>query len=196
MQFKQYVSDAIVTESVLTGSIQVDQARFTNVLRAFVAAGNLLDVMKKDIFYGLPTNADKLTARSNRLSQNEWELEEATLDILDGIVVPETELTGVDTRLAHAIIGISTESVELCEALIKSITTNTSIDMVNVLEEMFDCMWYILIAHDAANADVSQTLDRGFAKLKARYADKFDKARAHERDLVTERAILEGSSPE
>ena len=193
MQFDQYISDATVTESVLKGPIVVDQNKLIAVMQAFIAAGNILDVMKKDIFYGLPTDQTKLAARQLRILQNEGDLQANTISVLFDTDNPHTELTGVDTRLAHAIIGISTEAVELCEALIASITTGQPIDIINVLEELFDILWYVFIAHDATNTAVTQTLDRGFAKLKARYADKFDSARAHTRDLATERVILEGA---
>ena len=42
------------------------------------------------------------------------------------------------------------------------------------------------------NTNIGDILDKNIAKLKARYGDKFSSDRAINRDLETERTILEG----
>lgn len=194
MQLTQYVKDAIVTESRLSGAISVDIHRFLTVIKAFVAAGNLLDVMKKDIFYGVPTDPVKAATRKQRIIDNEALLEAAAIQITISPNGEEQLLTAVDSRLAHAIIGISTESVELLEALLEACQSGKPIDTVNVLEELGDVNWYLAIAVSTLGADWEQILTTNIAKLKERYKAKFDAAEALERDLIAERAILEEGS--
>lgn len=194
MQLTQYVKDAIVTESRLEGPISVDIQRFLTVIKAFVAAGNLLDVLKKDIFYGVPTDPLKAETRRQRILDNEASLEAAAIQITISPGNNPELLTAVDSRLAHAIIGISTESVELLEALLDACQSGKPIDTVNVLEELGDVNWYLAIAVSTLGADWEQILITNIAKLKERYKAKFDAAEALERNLTAERAILEDGS--
>lgn len=192
MTLQQYVKDATATESLLTKPINVDIQRFLTLLNLFIATGNLLDVIKKDTFYGLPTDLVKLEMRKQRIIDNEARIEAAAIQIITQPGNNPQSLTNVDSRLTHAIIGMSTEAVELCEALVASINSGNPIDNVNVCEEMFDAMWYILIGHDAMDVDPNQTLERGFNKLRLRYPDKFRHDQAHNRDITAERSVLEG----
>ena len=158
---------------------------------------------------------------------------------------------GLKLDLAHMVLGMNTEIVELGEAIQKS-------DVVNVQEELSDFLWYfcnyqtfrgysefnheednysedllnilrlynsvselqdlvkkfvaynkqidevnekhlltqiynyiLAIAH-TYNVDIEVGLERNIDKLKARYPEKFDENLAINRDLETERKILEG----
>jgi hypothetical protein len=57
-----------------------------------------------------------------------------------------------------------------------------SIKMQSIME--YYCYQY--------NTNIGDILDKNIAKLKARYGDKFSSDRAINRDLETERTILEG----
>jgi hypothetical protein len=63
---------------------------------------------------------------------------------------------------------------------------------VNLLEEFGDLAWYQAIGIDEAGGSLDKVLDRVIAKLRARYPEKFTSENAINRDLVKERAILEG----
>ena len=85
-----------------------------------------------------------------------------------------------------------TEAGELLENLEKE-----QIDWVNVLEENGDVDWYQAILYNLAQdlklgIDEEVVRERNIAKLKKRYGDKYSDVRANERDLTTERKILEG----
>jgi len=69
MDFSAYTAQAIKTESVID-TIVVDKAHFTAVAECVIAAGNLLDVIKKDVYYGKPVSEAKLVQREHRIRSN------------------------------------------------------------------------------------------------------------------------------
>lgn len=181
-QLQQYVQDAIRTESRIE-SIQTDTVELLHIMRAYVAVGNMLDDMKKNIFYGKAVNPQKWR-------QNKLDAIQHLADCSQLSTIP-TDKLDVDSRLFHAIIGMATESTELVEAIIKAVDTNADIDHVNVQEELGDLNWYQAIAVDASNADWDKILETNISKLKHRYPEKFTSDKAINRDLDTERQILE-----
>ncbi len=180
---KQYVQDAIRTESKID-NITTDQFNLVELLKAYVAIGNLLDDIKKNTFYNKPIDPIKWDA--NRLTAIQHI---SKVDKFNKL--PIIPLTSIDPRLFHAIIGIATESTELVEAILKALSTNSDIDHVNVLEEFGDIFWYTAIAIDSTNADWDSILATNIAKLKKRYPEKFTSDDAINRDLESERKILE-----
>ncbi len=184
MDVNQCIQDAIRTESKIP-NIQTNGAALLSIMNIFVATGNLLDDLKKNIFYNKPINREKWNLQLEELKDNIGYVPDS--DNYQKV----TDQLQVDPRLFHAIVGIATESTELVEAVIKVLESGEEIDNVNVREEFFDAMWYILIGHDVINKDISETLTMGFDKLKKRYPDKFASESAINRDLVTERQILE-----
>ncbi len=103
-----------------------------------------------------------------------------------------TRLTEDGTkRLLHAGIGLSTEAGEFLDALKKHIFYGKELDRVNLAEEMGDMFWYLAIACDELGVEFESLMERNIAKLKARYGEKFTEERAENRDLGTEREILE-----
>lgn len=95
-------------------------------------------------------------------------------------------------RLLHAFMGIGTEAGEINDALKKTLLYGKSLDHANAVEELGDLMWYIALACDALNVPLEEVMEKNIAKLKARYGDKFTAEAALNRDLDTERKILEG----
>lgn len=95
-------------------------------------------------------------------------------------------------RLLHAAIGLCTESGEVQDALKKHLFYGKPLDKVNLSEELGDIFWYIAILSDALGVSFDEIQEKNIAKLKARYGDKFTEAAALNRDLDTERKILEG----
>lgn len=95
-------------------------------------------------------------------------------------------------RLLHGAIGICTESGELMDALKKGIFYGKPIDYINIKEEVSDIFWYCGIILDALGTTMDEVFTMNITKLKARYPEKFTEYLAENRDLVKERAILEG----
>lgn len=94
-------------------------------------------------------------------------------------------------NLLHCAIGASTEAGELLDAFKKHIYYKKELDVVNVGEEIADIQWYLFNLCRLLNLDMEQLLEANIAKLKARYGEKFSEEKATNRDLDTERNILE-----
>tara|TARA_R110002126_G_scaffold210876_9_gene357411 strand:- start:295 stop:807 length:513 start_codon:yes stop_codon:yes gene_type:complete len=100
-----------------------------------------------------------------------------------------------DPRVLHASMGLVTEAAELQDALKKASFYGKQLDITNIKEEAGDMLWYLALLFDAIGTDFETEQARVIAKLKARFPDKFTNEKAENRDLVTERAILEGVIP-
>ena len=181
MDLQQYVKNATRTESKLE-VINTNYSNLMDAMTIFVKAGNLLDMIKKNIFYGKSINPD------------DWEenfMSIFNITIQDTTLKSGHETLEINPRLFHALIGIATESTELIEAIVNSITTHQDIDHINVLEEIGDIGWYTAIAIDATGGNWEDVLDTNIKKLKARYPDKFTSDNAINRNTHNERKILE-----
>lgn len=91
----------------------------------------------------------------------------------------------------HMILGMVTETAELADVFKKNLAYGKPIDWVNVGEEVADVMWYIMNFCSNNNIDLGFELDKNIKKLEARYPEKFTEEKALNRDLKTERTILE-----
>lgn len=100
-------------------------------------------------------------------------------------------LTDKQVRLLHASMGLHTEPAEFTDALKKHIFYGKPLDEVNLREELGDTLWYIAIALDCLGTDFETEMNININKLKARYPEKFTSEKAENRDLATERKILE-----
>ena len=93
--------------------------------------------------------------------------------------------------LLHCVIGASTEVGELMDAFKKHVYYKKELDIVNVGEEIADIQWYLFNLCRLLNLDMEKLLESNIEKLKARYGDKFSSEKAVNRNLETERKILE-----
>ena len=189
MDLKQYVQDAVRTESRID-EVTVNVLTLQHLLTVFVAVGSMIDQIKKNTFYNKPFNTDKFDEHY-RTAVEQLDFFRPIPHFSHPTDPKFKSALKLDPRLFHAIIGAVTESVELADALEKSIETNTP-DVVNVLEEFGDINWYEAIAIDTLGGDFEELLNRNIAKLKARFPEKFTSENAIVRDLDKERAILEG----
>lgn len=190
MELIQYVKAATRTESRID-NVTIDATKLTLVADMFIHAGNLLDMIKKNQFYGKPID---ITLWNNHI-KSIYELSGGDNALLmpEQIDLRTSDLLPVDPRIFHGIVGVATEGTELVEALMKAVSGIGNIDHVNVCEEgLGDVCWYQAILADAVNADWEQQLVTNVAKLKKRYPNKFTSDDAINRDLAAERKILEG----
>jgi len=97
-------------------------------------------------------------------------------------------------RLLHAAMGLATESGEFLDMLKKHLFYGKPLDLVNAKEEIGDTMWYTGLCIDILQTTMSEVMTVNIDKLKARYPEKFSEFHAENRDLETERSILEGES--
>lgn len=187
MDLYTYQNLAKRTESIID-AVEADKNELNHVLAAFVTVSEMLDCLKKKIYY---KNSKKYNEKFTDLARSLTYFS-SSIDRHHSEPVHEEVLEGVDPRVFHAIIGIATESGELVSALQSNINGH-ELDGVNVCEEWGDASWYgIGILHDALGVDPVETLRRNIAKLAARYPEKYTDEAAEHRNLDTERQILEG----
>lgn len=191
----KFVQDAIRTEARIP-FVTVNRPAFDSITQSLIAIGNLLDMIKKNAFYGKEIDPLKFQqfvaiATNNVNNLNDIAAGLQTQDVFN----TNLEILDVNSRMFHAIVGMATESVELVEALVKAIN-GEDIDGVNIKEELGDFNWYEAIAIDTLEVSFEEVLNTVIAKLKARYPDKFTATAAIERDLATERKILESRNEE
>jgi NTP pyrophosphatase (non-canonical NTP hydrolase) len=136
----------------------------------------LTDGIKKYLMYGKEPKGAKLTT------------------IYDNIGTRLSKMDNKEIRMFHAILGLITESQELLEGFCKGLGTEEGIDEVNLAEELGDLGWYQALLVDSLQVSWEDQLVKNINKLKARYGDKFTEEQAITRNLVVERAILEGEA--
>ena len=178
---EQYKKDAIRTESCID-KVVVNEEFLRSIMAMAVGAGNMLDHIKKHVFYGKPYDEAELKTQFMHIVSG-LDSFKASFDDMN----EEIELN-VDPRVFHAITGIATESTELLEALDLS---GEPMDNVNILEESFDVDWYQFILIDALDGDLREVWDTGINKLRTRYPEKFTSDNAINRDLDAERQVLD-----
>ena len=71
--------------------------------------------------------------------------------------------------LAHAAMGISGESGELLDAVKKHVVYGKPLDMVNVVEELGDLLFYVFAMMQEVGVTYDSVLDVNMQKLTKRY---------------------------
>ena len=97
----------------------------------------------------------------------------------------------VEADILHGAVGVATEAGELLDALKKTIFYGKKLDLVNIEEEIGDVLWYLAIMCENLGVSMEDIMEKNINKLNSRYPDKFTEQDALDRDLETEREILE-----
>ncbi|OHD25425.1 MAG: hypothetical protein A2Y38_12755 [Spirochaetes bacterium GWB1_59_5] len=179
-----YVAEAVVTRSDDWHGDKVSFAMFRVVLAEAVEALNNLDAIKKTLFYGrdlpehLQVKVENVQANANGgtcANLPKWFKNDK-----------------FGEYVLHAIVGAATEAGELLEALREVVVNDKEFDEVNMREEVGDVFWYFAILADTCGFSFEESQQVNIAKLRARYPNKFTAFDANNRNLKTERSILEG----
>ncbi len=186
--FKAYTEFCKTTESLpSTVDVNIDDLRMA--MSVVVKGNELLDIIKKNAFYGKSFNREQWQNKIAELNKAIAAGSESSRKALTHTAKPEA--LNFDVRVGHSIIGINTESGELLENMMDVVFNDKEFDNVNFGEEVGDLMWYTAIGLDATGQQFDQCLDTNKAKLQARYnKGKFTSEDAIERDLDNERTIL------
>lgn len=99
-------------------------------------------------------------------------------------------LSSEEQDIQHMLFGMMTELGELVDSYKKHYAYGKKLDMVNVMEEMGDIMWYWAGLCTITGINPEYALTVNIQKLKARYPEKFTEDLAVNRDLEKERKIL------
>ena len=162
---KNYLNESARTASNTYFTDKVTEAEVKETFEKFAATGETLDNQKRRLFYGKGENL------------KEDAVEDFSIENLNGNIV-------------HAIYGLCTEAGEISEAFLKAAKTG-EFDEVNLKEEAGDLLWYLAMLFRELDTDFSEVSSTNINKLKARFPDKFTQEDAYNRNLATEREILE-----
>lgn len=176
-----FPKEAAVTASDQWHGELIGQTLFSGVIQDCIENLRRLDGIKKALFYG---KVDRPRTPYNR------NLTELPDQLAAQLKMPPEAVQD----LVHGIIGAATEAGELLEAL-QMVLVGGDLDNINIIEESGDMKWYLaLLSRLPSPAGFKWPEDevRCIAKLRKRYGDRFAAHDAISRDLVTERAALEG----
>ena len=84
-------------------------------------------------------------------------------------------------RLLHSVMGLSGEVGELTDAVKKTIMYNKPLDVINVIEEAGDILWYMSLLLDEVGSSFEEAMKVNHDKLEKRFPTGFTEQLAQER---------------
>ncbi len=93
--------------------------------------------------------------------------------------------------LAHAVMGMTGEAGEVADIIKKHIYYGKPLDREKVLEEAFDCIWYINLLLHLIDATWAEGFEMNIKKLEKRYPNlRFEAEHAINRDVGAEQDAM------
>ncbi|QDB70911.1 hypothetical protein [Pseudomonas virus PBPA162] len=178
---KDYMQQADVTMSPVYAGGQVDDYFLTSLLTNYVGLTDTLDSVKKALFYGKGDFVDHGSQTCEHWPQT-------LVANSQGAITRDQAV-----ELVHGIIGVATEAGEMVAALLESFNNGKPLDLVNMVEETGDVMWYLAAILKNCNSTFEKAQQINIQKLRQRFGDKFSSYDALNRNLDAERKILEGN---
>lgn len=178
MNTTQYITRALETESRIP-TVVADVVVFNQTKHILENAGEVLDQIKKQVYYGKPfTEKFDTAVEAVRTASAEYVQAQS-----------EPRPTKINPRLFHGVVGAITETIELLQALDLD---NEEVDAVNLLEEVGDVMWYLAIIVDELGQPFERVFQANINKLEKRNKQRqFNADATINRDVDSERAQLE-----
>jgi hypothetical protein len=136
-------------------------------LREFVALSKDIDAIKKYVFYGKEP-ANDFPAAPTLLPE---EVKAYTFEVININF----------KRQIHAVLGVTTESAELCELIEKTVHSGEDLTK-EWRKEWGDIGWYQCLGADACDTDMGVINGLNILKLKLRYPEKFTEEQARKHD--------------
>src|SRR3569833_2440370 len=169
MESKQYIALAAKTESV-PAELKINQTVLHASFVLAIAAGRVMDQVKRRLFYGKPLDIANLDKHLQLLIQTTNYVGAVTQNVEEGAELEQSEanqplsqealdaigmdaeiagmkLTNLNIRLLHAAIGGFTENGEKLEALLAQYE-GKGLDLINYREEKGNTQWYNAIEID------------------------------------------------
>jgi hypothetical protein len=138
------------------------------LFRAMVTVGGWADRVKRALFYGKP-NPEPRGIGTTSFSMDD----------------PGR------ANFVHALLGMITETAEMVEHLQAVMSGTKEFDTVNAVEESGDMTWYLAMWLRELGVSWEQVWTVNIDKLVKRFPDKFTEDAALNRDLDSERKVLE-----
>jgi NTP pyrophosphatase (non-canonical NTP hydrolase) len=184
MNLKEFQTLAMRTESIVD-EVECNKLLLSTVLEQFVVVSELLDCLKKQIYYNDSSKLEKMKGTlTSKMAYNS-----NTLCLLATDKDLEINTIDINSRILHGIIGNGSEAGELVSALLIALNGG-ELDAVNIAEELADSSWYHAPIYDELGIDWDTSLGQVIEKLRIRFPDKYSDAHAKNRDLDSERKAL------
>jgi hypothetical protein len=206
----EYRAEVLKTESKPT-ELNFGPATLLMALNLAVAASDVLDQVKRAIYYGKDIDQQKMLGALQGVAgiaqalafpvATERYRDPRDVDFFTQQLAPEVaqglNAAHLDLRILHAAIGRFTEAGEFIAPVAKMLVGG-GFDKVNALEELGDGGWYDEIGLDALGYTREQAQFANIKKLtdkkNGRYKGAFDPNAAVNRDVDAERALLEAAA--
>ncbi len=177
--YQRFVRALASNPETYNTSIRVNEC-LLSALDRLAPASLELDHLKRVMTYG-----DKLRINPPLVTLGMVELDEP-FSIQESEEQREKRLL-----LAHALLGMITEALELAPIL-QGLLVGQPIDQTNLREELGDSNWYMALAEFSMGSDLSSITAANVRKLAKRYkGGVFTSHEALNRDLDAERGELE-----
>ncbi len=182
---QNYTSLAGKTERVPTDNKDMDPTLSVTseaILRAAIQVGAQVDRLKRVLIYGKQDNLTEALALLPNVK-------------VEQVVGDNVTMTPEQFRLLHAALGMITEAAEFAETVANHIFKGVPIDPINLKEEIGDMNWYQALPMNIYGWKLESILQMNIDKLAARYPEGFTEEKALNRNLETERKVMEGTQP-
>lgn len=184
MDYATYQQRVLARASHCWYNEKLDIEDLQEALKEFIESGNRLDRVKKALMYG--RDFQYIEGQEN-------------IPVQAPCPIPNER----DQRLIHAMLGVATEGVEMMEAVQRFFFGDTDyegvkcvdsvpFDEVNLQEEFGDTEWYRAFGLSELNQTHEENIRQNDDKLEKRYGSTFTEEAANNRNLNTERKVLEG----
>jgi len=186
MKLSDYVELACVTESIVDPIEGLESRMLHGLIGLCTESGELLDAMKKHLYYGKDLDTVNMLEEIGDLC---WYLA-IICDVsgLDFAVQIEKAIEfKVIKQEKRSLLSVCAELNAVCAG---NLVTYTSSGQPHVIKPLFSLIDELVAGLDGMWEEICE---KNISKLKARYGDKFDAHKALNRDLETEREILEGN---
>lgn len=204
-------TESLISDFTLDGTKVTRNSRLTHAIFGLVTeSAELIDALKKSIFYGKPLDVVNLREECGDLL---WYL----VQLCNACELNFEEFIAKASMMKHPHQDWVWKYADGKEGRVNNIFTSRVIFLIEGSKELLDTLdWETIMPKDHVNQtreklvgefidNVSELLlaldttfadvmERNIAKLKARYPGKFTTENAVNRDLVKERAILEGKA--
>lgn len=152
-------------------------------LRDIVETSFKTDISKRILIYGEDENSKKIQDIKAKMKN--------LLEVIDSGIIHDDVISSTEfAELFHCIIGVSSESGELAEALTRQMY-GQPLDKVNMIEEIGDVCWYLVHLASYCCGSLKQAMILNIKKLLKRYRGGYSDKKAINRDTSEERKILE-----
>lgn len=97
-------------------------------------------------------------------------------------------------RLDNGARGLCNDAGEVSSAVMKYIEYGRPLDVVNLKEEVGDCLWRLAQICEAAGFTLTEAKEINIRKLAVRYPDKYTDELSNLRNIRAERVVIENTT--